>query len=374
MVGSVQVYWLPAAPEQSLPPDSQEALVRRVVQAAEAALAHHQYVSAIDVLLGMGLLASTHVEAWRKGRVEFLEQVIQGNLGKISVSMAIFREWAQAKGLRASETTYVRSTRMGTVNLRFSTSGDPDIEKRYRIHFVSPALSERKEQQIKERLSRAAQPVVFQILRASQCSECDAELDQGGFIFMEAEQPLCLACAHMGDLEFLPAGDTALTRRAAQYSQRNAVVVRFSRSRGRYERQGMLVETAALEKAERECTLDADARAAARARSAALRREQDRELISRMAERVQALFPGCPAEEAAAIARHTAARGSGRVGRTAAGRNLEEQALAAAVTAAVRHTQTEYEALLAGGLDRALARQQVADRVEAILAAWKAER
>ena len=34
--------------------------------------------------------------------------------------------------------------------------------------------------------------------------------------------------------------------------------MRFSRTRGRYERQGILVETAGLEKAEQECTADAD--------------------------------------------------------------------------------------------------------------------
>jgi hypothetical protein len=36
-----------------------------------------------------------------------------------------------------------------------------------------------------------------------------------------------------------------------------AVVVRFSRSRKRYERQGILVERAALERAGQECAEDA---------------------------------------------------------------------------------------------------------------------
>jgi hypothetical protein len=90
-----------------------------------------------------------------------------------------------------------------------------------------------------------------------------------------------------------------------------------------------------------------------------------------MTKQIATLFPGCPPRDAAAIAQHTAVRGSGRVGRTAAGRNLEERALAAAVAAAVRHKHTEYDALLAAGLDRPLARQQVADQVQAILAAWR---
>jgi hypothetical protein len=101
------------------------------------------------------------------------------------------------------------------------------------------------------------------------------------------------------------------------------------------------------------------------------RKEQDRALIAEMAARIGSLFPHCPPSETAAIAAHTAARGSGRVGRTAAGRKLEEQALTAAVTAAVRHKHTRYDALLAAGVDRALARAQVADRVQEILAAWR---
>jgi hypothetical protein len=134
------------------------------------------------------------------------------------------------------------------------------MEKSYRTHYVSPALSEAKQQRLTEKLSSSAPPVVFMILRDSQCSECGAEIEQGSFLFMEAEQPLCLPCARFDDLEFLPSGDAALTRRAAKYSDRTAVVVRFSRSRGRYERQGVLVENAALEKAEQESSLDADKR------------------------------------------------------------------------------------------------------------------
>jgi hypothetical protein len=126
------------------------------------------------------------------------------------------------------------------------------------------------------------------------------------------------------DLEYLPSGDAALTRRAAKYSGRTAVVVRFSRSRGRYERQGILVERAGLEKADQECTADADERAAARARGAMQRREQDCELVARMTKQIVTLFPGCPPRDAAAIAQHTAVR-SGRVGRTAAGRNLRRR-------------------------------------------------
>src|SRR6202790_5679679 len=160
--------------------------------------------SAIDVLTGTGLLAATHVETWRKGRVDFLERVIQGNLKKISLSMAMFRHWALEKGLKPSETGYVRRARIGTVDLRFSKSGDPGIEKSYRTHYVSPALSETKQQRLQEKLNQSPKPVVFQNLREAQCSECGAEIEQDSLLSMELEQPLCLRCARLDDLEFLP--------------------------------------------------------------------------------------------------------------------------------------------------------------------------
>ena|SRR5258708_4365754 len=110
---------------------NQQELEKRVLRAAEAALSRQQYVSAIDVLVGMGLLTPAHVASWRKGRVDFLERVIQGNLKKISSSMAFFRRWAREKGLKPSETQYVRRTRIGAQALQFSKSGDPGIEKSY---------------------------------------------------------------------------------------------------------------------------------------------------------------------------------------------------------------------------------------------------
>jgi hypothetical protein len=348
--------------------DQSRSLEARVARAAEAALARQHYVSVVDVLCGMGLLMPTHLEDWRKGRVDFMERVIQGNLNKINCTVELFRRWAREKGLKPSETVYLRRTRGGTMTLRFSKSGDPAIEKSYRTHYVSPALTERKQQQLQAKLEQPPQLVVYQILREAVCSECGAELEPGSLLFKEAEQPLCLDCSGLGGMEFLAAGDVALTRRATKYSQRVAVVVRFSRSRKRYERQGILAETEALGRAERECLDDA----AARARDAERRRKEDRKLALRMTDEIGQFFPGCPTQERAAIAEHTAVRGSGRVGRSEAGRNLEERALTAAVIAAIRHRHTSYDDLLASGVERASVRQMVAGKIEQLLDAWRA--
>ena len=353
-------------------PANKRKLESRVRSAAEAALADQHYVSAIDVLCGMGSLTPANVARWRRGQLDFLERIIQGNLRKISMSMSFFRQWAQARGLKPSETRYVRRARSGTVDLRFSKSGDPKIEKAYRTHFVSPALSDRKQEKLQEKLNAAPQITVFAILRDSRCSECGTELLKGNFLRMEAEQALCLPCANLEDLEYLPRGDAALTRRAGKYSRRSAIVVRFSRTRGRYERQGILVDEDALGRAEEECKADAPERAQQRAWAAAAREAQDEKLVKQMTNRIRELFPGCPADEARSIASHTVTRGSGRVGRTAAGRALNNEALTWAVAAAVRHTHTRYDKLLAENLDRTAARAAVTDRVEEILGEWRA--
>ena len=94
---------------------------------------------------------------------------------------------------------------------------------------------------------------MFDISRDSKCADCGKDLLARKFLFMESERPLCLSCADLDHLVYLHRGDTALTRRARKHSALSAVVVRFSRARKRYERQGVLVEETALERAEQEC-------------------------------------------------------------------------------------------------------------------------
>jgi len=212
--------------------------------------------------------------------------------------------------------------------------------------------------------------VVFWILRDSACAECGSELGKGRFLRVEADRPLCLACADLDHLVFLARGDTALTRRATKYSTLRAVVVRFSRSRKRYERQGVLVEESALEQAERECLADAEVRKRARERAAEGREEIDEQYVSEFAERLGDSFSGCPAAERRAIADHACRKYSGRVGRSAAARQFDRDAIELAVRAHVRHRYTRYDELLAQGIDRGEARASVCAAVDEILERW----
>src|SRR5712671_6961752 len=122
------------------------------------------------------------------------------------------------------------------LTLQFSKSGDPTIERLYRTHWVSPELSERKRERLTENVNRPPELVVIVPLnREWRCHRCGAS---GDLLIMEKPGPACLHCAGLADLVFLPAGDALLARRATAKSARFAVVVRFSKSRRRYERQG----------------------------------------------------------------------------------------------------------------------------------------
>src|SRR6266508_2370058 len=96
--------------------------------------------------------------------------------------------------------------------------------------------------------------VVVEALGDWTCAGCGA--DDHRWLRMDDAGPLCLDCADLGHLVFLPRGDAALSRRARRASNLSAVVVRFSRARKRYERQGILVEESALELAEEHCLAD----------------------------------------------------------------------------------------------------------------------
>ena len=224
-------------------------LVDRVIEAAEASLAASNDVSAIDVLLGIGWLDPGAVDRWRRGQIDCLEGAIQVNPQRVAEAMALLQTWVTNKGLLASETQYAARTPQRQT-LRFSRSGHPTIEQLYRTHWVAPQLSEKKRERLAEKASRAPELVVIQPLnREWTCHRCGGT---GNLLIMENPGPACLRCAGLDDLEFLPAGDALLTRRVKARSARYAVVVRFSRTRRRYERQGLLVDPRALADAQRE--------------------------------------------------------------------------------------------------------------------------
>ena len=215
--------------------------------------------------------------------------------------------------------------------------------------------------------------VVFIVRRETKCAECGEEIGPGRWIRLENDQALCLACADLDHLEYLPSGNTALTRRATKHSPLRAVVVQWSRARKRYERQGILVTREAIERAETECLADEESRARQRERAAERRLDEDREYQAAVTEKLKELFPGCPPDEAARIAAWTCQKHSGRVGRSVAAKELDPQALRLAVIAHLRHEHTRYDEFLMQSGDRQQARDMVRSEIEQRLARWEAQ-
>ena len=212
---------------------------------------------------------------------------------------------------------------------------------------------------------------VFIARRDVTCGECGEALGRHAWITLDRERgALCLACADLDHLVFLPAGDAALTRRARKHSILSAVVLEWSRARERYERQGLLVEEAGLAQAEQECLVDGDARERRREREAERRAEEDQEYVARFAAAVRELYPACPPGRDQVIAQHACRKYSGRVGRSAAAKQFDADAVRLAVIAHVCHAETTYDELLSQGYERWLARAEVEGQVARVLARW----
>ena len=214
------------------------------------------------------------------------------------------------------------------------------------------------------------QIVVFMTRSDPHCDFCDEDLGRGAWIRKVDDKAQCLECADLDHLVFLPRGDGTLTRRAGKHSRLKAVVVQWARARKRYERQGMLVEEEAIERAEDECSADGEIREQRRRLAANRRDELDREYVAEFARRIAERYPGCPRKEADRIAGHACRKYSGRVGRSAAAKNYDPETIDLAVIARIRHAHTRYDSLLAGGWFRDEARNKVRFDIDKVLEKW----
>nr|VFJ47961.1 MAG: hypothetical protein BECKFW1821A_GA0114235_10185 [Candidatus Kentron sp. FW]VFJ51680.1 MAG: hypothetical protein BECKFW1821B_GA0114236_10103 [Candidatus Kentron sp. FW] len=217
---------------------------------------------------------------------------------------------------------------------------------------------------------KAPELKVFISTKEAKCDECGQDLGRKAWITLVGNGSRCLSCAELDHLEFLMAGDAALTRRSRKYSPLVAVVLKWSRARKRYERQGLLVTREALDKAEQECLADEEARARRRGREAVRRELLDQEYVKRFAARVGEIYPSCPPNTAVGIAEHACLKYSGRVGRSADAKALDVDAVRLAVVAHVRHVHTRYDRLLAEGYERLDARDEVERDVDQKLREW----
>ena len=101
------------------------------------------YAAPVDVLMDTGILPKQKYEDWRFGRVRYLEAVCNANLKRLCFVLHQMRVYAQAHELKPSFCYYKRwgikkkgQGRGAVIPLRFSRSGDAEIERRYATHYV----------------------------------------------------------------------------------------------------------------------------------------------------------------------------------------------------------------------------------------------
>ena len=115
--------------------DDQE-LIRKVHSSVYHQCQRRGYATPVDVLMDVGVLTKNRYEDWRFGRVDHLERVCTVDLRKLSFIMHQMRVYAQKAGLKPSFCFYKQwgaKKRNGqghkpVIQLRFSKSGDPDVE------------------------------------------------------------------------------------------------------------------------------------------------------------------------------------------------------------------------------------------------------
>lgn len=126
------------APTVSIATYRADPLYPRIERAVTAVLAKGKVVAPVDVLIGMDLLTPDQLEDWRRGQVPYLEQVIAGNLVRLSRLLRILRFHAYDLNLRPTATVYRRHGKGARQRLRFTKSGDAKLEEAYATHFVWP--------------------------------------------------------------------------------------------------------------------------------------------------------------------------------------------------------------------------------------------
>ena len=127
--------------------DDQE-LIRKVHSSVYHQCQRRGYATPVDVLMDVGVLTKSRYEDWRFGRVDYLERVCTVDLRKLSFIMHQMRVYAQKAGLKPSFCFYKQwgvkkkngQGRKPVVQLRFSKSGDPEVERWYATHLVDTAV------------------------------------------------------------------------------------------------------------------------------------------------------------------------------------------------------------------------------------------
>jgi len=111
-------------------------LEKKIISLVHSITYEKGHVCSVDLMLGLGILSKEDYEAWRFGKIEYLEKVCKMNLHKLSLINKTLRKKAKELNLEESWTFYRKFGKGRTIKLRFSKSGEENIEKAYATHYV----------------------------------------------------------------------------------------------------------------------------------------------------------------------------------------------------------------------------------------------
>jgi len=115
-----------------------------VVRAFAGLLSRSDVISPVEVLLEMGRLSRKDHEAWRRGQVPYLERVFAGNLSHANRILRIIGFHAHDLNMVPRHTVYHQWGSGKNRILRFTKSGDRNIENAYCRHYLWNRSQEKK--------------------------------------------------------------------------------------------------------------------------------------------------------------------------------------------------------------------------------------
>lgn len=329
-------------------------------------------VNLLFILSKMNWLNSQQLQKWQQGLYPNLEGFFQSTPQKRLEVYKIFQ--AETSGLTFIEAPWTFHSLLNeNIKLKVLSEENEDVETLFCRHFLSKDISTRKTETLRKKLTQKPDLRVFlhEDKKALECNACHAIVEKENFFYSELKKTYCLKCAELDKLAFQESGDATLSRRAKKYSQKFAEVVEFNSKKKRFERRGILVDKKAIELAQVSCSQDATERATKRIKSSEKRVQDDFDFTQEFTKSVASLFPLCPEGEVSAIAEHATVRGSGRVGRRAAAKKLDDESIRLAVIAYIRHKHTFYDRLLLNRTPKKTCRKLVQPVIEKKLKSWE---
>lgn len=103
------------------------------------------YLAFVDIFIELGYLSKQDYEKWRFKQIAYLEKALCKNLGSINFIMKTVRQNCRNGKCRESWTGYNSWGKGPSIKLRFSKTGNPNIEQAYATHFLKPTTCSKTE-------------------------------------------------------------------------------------------------------------------------------------------------------------------------------------------------------------------------------------